>query len=167
MWRKSCDENRINAFYKTARLMCRVHRLRISDSAMQRELWIRAFAFLKPADEVYEEQLKFWNRLVTNNGFSVVRNPMIRIPGRSEEIWFKRGPVISIQVRITSHYYYYYYYCCCYYYCILLCVVFPLEGRNNNFWYITCNTDFPHPVCSGWLESFFDISVRDVTVYPI
>jgi hypothetical protein len=53
--------------------MCRVHRLRISDSAMQRELWVIDFAFLKAADEVYEEQLKCWNRLVTNIGLSVVR----------------------------------------------------------------------------------------------
>jgi len=81
------------------------------------------FCFLKAADEVYEEQLNCWNRLVTNIGFSVVRTPVIRIPGRSEEIWFKCGSVIYIQVRITSHYYYY---CCCYYYCILLCIVFPL-----------------------------------------
>ena len=139
MWRTRCSENRINAFYKTARLMCRVRRFRISDSAMQRELWVTNFAFLKAADEVNEEQLKYWNLLVTNIGLSVVRTAVIRIPGRSVEIWFKCGPVIYIQVRIASHYYYYYYYyyycfyyyyyyyyCCCYYYCILLCVVFPL-----------------------------------------
>ena len=40
---------------------------------MQRELWVVDVAFLEAVDEVYEEQLKCWNRLVTNIGLSVVR----------------------------------------------------------------------------------------------